>query len=69
LTSYFPGRLWERGSHEMQIGPYLQFNFCQNIHLLTENGRLEWIQNDLNENNDGTKSREALPNCRQICSK
>jgi hypothetical protein len=33
----------------MQIAPYLKFNFHQNIHLLAENGRLEWIWNDLDE--------------------
>jgi hypothetical protein len=49
LMSYCPGCLCERVSHEMQIAPYLQFNFRHNIHLLAENGRLEGIRNDLDE--------------------
>jgi len=49
LTSYFPGPLWERGSQEMRTAPYRLFNFCQNIHLLTENARLEQIRDNLDE--------------------
>jgi hypothetical protein len=50
----------------MQIAPYLQFNFCQNIHLLAENGKLERVLNDLDEKHLRHSPSKSAPSSFQI---